>query len=268
MKPAFCVLVVCKYAAGSGPVYVNPEVAQSSSAPPSSGGDLVTQTVYGFLDFTTTIGNTVMIFSPQSAPAAPGKALPDLSAFFLSQYAHAWSHALKRTRNDFLSFHFALCSSERALWKYSRALKFSRSLFFLIFFSFLKKYIISFYYLHVHIPTLSGRDARCLFITKCHLAASCIFKWTMGQKGSQPLLLKKEEIHSDYAAMQEKLCEAPKAIQSAHTMGEIILSLELHSTYVHSRFFKCIHISLCLLFYCFYSLSLSLSGSLDKETLK
>ncbi|KAL3265497.1 hypothetical protein HHI36_009701 [Cryptolaemus montrouzieri] len=28
--------------------------------------NLVTQTVYGFLDFTTTIGNTVMVFSPQS----------------------------------------------------------------------------------------------------------------------------------------------------------------------------------------------------------
>ncbi|XP_057331751.1 mucin-2 [Microplitis mediator] len=31
--------------------------------------DLITQTVYGFLDFTTTIGNTVMVFSPNSAPA-------------------------------------------------------------------------------------------------------------------------------------------------------------------------------------------------------
>ncbi|KAK0084306.1 hypothetical protein PV325_007301 [Microctonus aethiopoides] len=31
--------------------------------------DIITQTVYGFLDFTTTIGNTVMVFSPQSAPA-------------------------------------------------------------------------------------------------------------------------------------------------------------------------------------------------------
>lgn len=31
--------------------------------------DFITQTVYGFLDFTTTIGNTVMVFSPQSAPA-------------------------------------------------------------------------------------------------------------------------------------------------------------------------------------------------------
>ncbi|XP_034936253.1 uncharacterized protein [Chelonus insularis] len=30
--------------------------------------DLITQTVYGFLDFTTTIGNTVMVFSPHSAP--------------------------------------------------------------------------------------------------------------------------------------------------------------------------------------------------------
>ncbi|XP_017045274.1 uncharacterized protein LOC108090883 [Drosophila ficusphila] len=30
--------------------------------------ELLTQTVYGFLDFTTTIGNTVMVFSPQSSP--------------------------------------------------------------------------------------------------------------------------------------------------------------------------------------------------------
>ncbi|XP_037967913.2 uncharacterized protein LOC105387187 isoform X1 [Plutella xylostella] len=35
----------------------------------SSDGALLTQTVYGFLDFTTTIGNTVMVFSPASAPA-------------------------------------------------------------------------------------------------------------------------------------------------------------------------------------------------------
>uniref|UniRef100_T1PE75 DUF4758 domain-containing protein n=1 Tax=Musca domestica TaxID=7370 RepID=T1PE75_MUSDO len=32
------------------------------------GVPLLTQTIYGFLDFTTTIGNTVMVFSPQSAP--------------------------------------------------------------------------------------------------------------------------------------------------------------------------------------------------------
>ncbi|KAJ8675403.1 hypothetical protein QAD02_011189 [Eretmocerus hayati] len=31
--------------------------------------EFTTQTVYGFLDFTTTMGNTVMVFSPQSAPA-------------------------------------------------------------------------------------------------------------------------------------------------------------------------------------------------------
>ncbi|KAM7344479.1 uncharacterized protein ACRADG_011204 isoform 1-T3 [Cochliomyia hominivorax] len=35
----------------------------------NEGGPLLTQTIYGFLDFTTTIGNTVMVFSPQSAPS-------------------------------------------------------------------------------------------------------------------------------------------------------------------------------------------------------
>ncbi|XP_026747386.1 probable serine/threonine-protein kinase nek3 isoform X1 [Trichoplusia ni] len=49
-----------------GPVYGGqPNVASSA---PAGGGNLLTQTVYGFLDFTTTIGNTVMVFSPQSAP--------------------------------------------------------------------------------------------------------------------------------------------------------------------------------------------------------
>lgn len=33
---------------------------------------LTTQNVYGFADFTTTIGNTVMIFSPSSIVANPG----------------------------------------------------------------------------------------------------------------------------------------------------------------------------------------------------
>ncbi|XP_045487816.1 uncharacterized protein LOC111001722 isoform X1 [Pieris rapae] len=37
-----------------------------SSANPAN---FLTQTVYGFLDFTTTIGNTVMVFSPNSAPS-------------------------------------------------------------------------------------------------------------------------------------------------------------------------------------------------------
>ncbi|GBP74491.1 hypothetical protein EVAR_61977_1, partial [Eumeta japonica] len=35
-----------------------------------AGCQFTTQTVYGFLDFTTTIGNTVMVFSPNSAPPA------------------------------------------------------------------------------------------------------------------------------------------------------------------------------------------------------
>ncbi|XP_011311383.1 mucin-2 isoform X2 [Fopius arisanus] len=43
------------------------EVAESND-PEANKSDFITQTVYGFLDFTTTIGNTVMVFSPQSAP--------------------------------------------------------------------------------------------------------------------------------------------------------------------------------------------------------
>ncbi|XP_061394529.1 mucin-2-like [Musca vetustissima] len=43
---------------------VNAQVDLSTS----DGVPLLTQTIYGFLDFTTTIGNTVMVFSPQSAP--------------------------------------------------------------------------------------------------------------------------------------------------------------------------------------------------------
>lgn len=41
---------------------VNPILSDGGTDP------YITQTVYGFLDFTTTIGNTVMVFSPQSAP--------------------------------------------------------------------------------------------------------------------------------------------------------------------------------------------------------
>lgn len=43
--------------------------------------NLVTQTVYGFLDFTTTIGNTVMVFSPQSAPP-PGEFKSFMQGYF------------------------------------------------------------------------------------------------------------------------------------------------------------------------------------------
>ncbi|KAK5643936.1 hypothetical protein RI129_007781 [Pyrocoelia pectoralis] len=51
------------------PIFINPSIAAAASVQPS----FVTQTVYGFLDFTTTIGNTVMVFSPQSAAADPEK---------------------------------------------------------------------------------------------------------------------------------------------------------------------------------------------------
>ncbi|KAJ2950424.1 hypothetical protein O0L34_g8666 [Tuta absoluta] len=44
-------------------------VSALCSVASADGPAFLTQTVYGFLDFTTTIGNTVMVFSPQSAPA-------------------------------------------------------------------------------------------------------------------------------------------------------------------------------------------------------
>nr|XP_008192116.1 PREDICTED: uncharacterized protein LOC663093 isoform X2 [Tribolium castaneum] len=60
-----CCLFTVNFVSSDGPVFVNPS---SVSLPPAvNQGNYVTQTVYGFLDFTTTIGNTVMVFSPQSA---------------------------------------------------------------------------------------------------------------------------------------------------------------------------------------------------------
>lgn len=65
---------------GAAPVYVNPNAVPVASVaiivhptPTQEASNLITQTVYGFLDFTTTIGNTVMIFSPQSAAPEPPK---------------------------------------------------------------------------------------------------------------------------------------------------------------------------------------------------
>ncbi|KAL0839770.1 hypothetical protein ABMA28_016408 [Loxostege sticticalis] len=57
---------ICSLVSAEGPVYDGGQPA--SSAPPAPANNFITQTVYGFLDFTTTIGNTVMVFSPQSAP--------------------------------------------------------------------------------------------------------------------------------------------------------------------------------------------------------
>ncbi|XP_062563984.1 proteoglycan 4 isoform X2 [Armigeres subalbatus] len=70
------------YTPGNAPVYnpnANGDVPAIVPTQVNNPGYLVTQTVYGFLDFTTTIGNTVMIFSPQSAAAAvtePPKTTP------------------------------------------------------------------------------------------------------------------------------------------------------------------------------------------------
>ncbi|BES90689.1 Hypothetical protein NTJ_03497 [Nesidiocoris tenuis] len=48
----------------TGPVYKTKVEVESSTE--TQAEEQTTQTVYGFLDFTTTIGNTVMVFSPQS----------------------------------------------------------------------------------------------------------------------------------------------------------------------------------------------------------
>lgn len=60
--------------ASDGPIFIKPNDAPIAIQPAATKqGNYVTQTVYGFLDFTTTIGNTVMVFSPQSAETAvPG----------------------------------------------------------------------------------------------------------------------------------------------------------------------------------------------------
>ncbi|KAF5297983.1 hypothetical protein FQA39_LY11858 [Lamprigera yunnana] len=55
------------------PIYINPASVEASIQAASTHA-FVTQTVYGFLDFTTTIGNTVMVFSPQSAAPEVQKA--------------------------------------------------------------------------------------------------------------------------------------------------------------------------------------------------
>jgi len=67
-KADFCKLAT-SVAVSAAQVYnSNPEDAVAAIEPAATNNDFITQTVYGFLDFTTTIGNTVMVFSPQSAP--------------------------------------------------------------------------------------------------------------------------------------------------------------------------------------------------------
>ncbi|CAH0664445.1 unnamed protein product [Chilo suppressalis] len=55
---------LCSIVSTEGPVYAGSQPAVASVP----ANNFLTQTVYGFLDFTTTIGNTVMVFSPHSAP--------------------------------------------------------------------------------------------------------------------------------------------------------------------------------------------------------
>lgn len=65
----FVFAVALAYVAVSGAqVYESYSVNPAATIEPATNNDFITQTVYGFLDFTTTIGNTVMVFSPQSAP--------------------------------------------------------------------------------------------------------------------------------------------------------------------------------------------------------
>lgn len=69
LKQIFVSSWFCAVAVSTAQVYKSfPENAAAAIEPAATSNEFVTQTVYGFLDFTTTIGNTVMVFSPQSAP--------------------------------------------------------------------------------------------------------------------------------------------------------------------------------------------------------
>ncbi|XP_014479867.1 PREDICTED: uncharacterized protein LOC106747099 [Dinoponera quadriceps] len=70
----FAITLACVAASAAQVYKSHPEEAAAPAVESAStNNDFITQTVYGFLDFTTTIGNTVMVFSPQSAPP-PGAA--------------------------------------------------------------------------------------------------------------------------------------------------------------------------------------------------
>lgn len=76
MKTFYFAITAVLLAVGetAGPVY---STATSIEPSPSSENEiLTTQTVYGFLDFTTTIANTVMVFSPQSQKEAEIRPTP------------------------------------------------------------------------------------------------------------------------------------------------------------------------------------------------
>ena len=79
---------------------MNPEAAAAQSVAiqqqQNEAVELLTQTVYGFLDFTTTIGNTVMVFSPQSALS--GTKIKGAQSIRLPQ-THAPNHPPPQKKN-------------------------------------------------------------------------------------------------------------------------------------------------------------------------
>ncbi|XP_068627757.1 putative uncharacterized protein DDB_G0282129 [Battus philenor] len=70
MEPRFFALLAVSACLSNAVFADNPfyNGGQNNAPSQAASGNFITQTVYGFLDFTTTIGNTVMIFSPHSAP--------------------------------------------------------------------------------------------------------------------------------------------------------------------------------------------------------
>ncbi|XP_050299001.1 uncharacterized protein LOC126737935 isoform X2 [Anthonomus grandis grandis] len=80
ISPVFAsVILVCLISSTQSQVFI-PDGAAQVATPVVQDLNLVTQTVYGFLDFTTTIGNTVMVFSPQSSSAPLTEKPKDVSS--------------------------------------------------------------------------------------------------------------------------------------------------------------------------------------------
>lgn len=84
-----------------GSTYTDVEPVEAAAAnveevvlPAPANDDFITQTVYGFLDFTTTIANTVMVFSPQSAP--PGERERKIYTV-VYKYIYSYIHCAVRT---------------------------------------------------------------------------------------------------------------------------------------------------------------------------
>lgn len=72
-KTKYCVFFAVNSWSCNAQVFISNDISAQVATPAVQNDNLVTQTVYGFLDFTTTIGNTIMVFSPQSSSAVTGK---------------------------------------------------------------------------------------------------------------------------------------------------------------------------------------------------